>query len=133
MLNAQNRIARHFLIVLVAAAITFVGAACDAGSPATPPASHGGPVQDQPSLIDALRAMGLTVNPVAKIQSPFLSGTGNSVQVDSETIEVFEYSDENAAKSDAAKIQPNGTVPGTPVAWSATPHFYQKGRIIVIY
>src|SRR6266536_679448 len=107
MSNLQNRIARKCLMVLAAAAITFLGTACDVGPPATPPSSHGGPVQDQPSLIDALRAAGLTVNPVANIKQPFLSGSGNTVQIDGEMIQVFEYADENAAKSDAAKIQPN--------------------------
>jgi hypothetical protein len=122
-------------MVLAALATILLTAACDTGigPTATPPSSHGGPVHDQPSLIDALREAGFRVNPVANIQRPFLSGSGNSVQVDGETIEVFEYADENGAKSDAAKIQPNGTVPGTSVTWSATPHFYQKGRIIVIY
>jgi hypothetical protein len=65
--------------------VVIVATACDVGPSATPPASHGGPVKDQPSLIDALRASGLTVNPVDRVQQPVLSGRGDTVQVNSET------------------------------------------------
>lgn len=113
--------------------VVIITAACDTGPSATPPSSHGGPVRDQPSLIDALRASGLTVNPVVKVQQPVLSGTGDTVQVNSETIQVYEYSDAKAAQDDASKVQPNGTVPGVSVTWPGQPHFYLKERIVVIY
>jgi len=113
--------------------VVIITAACDTGPSATPPSSHGGPVRDQPSLIDALRASGLTVNPVVKVQQPVLSGTGDTVQVNSETIQVYEYSDAKAAQDDASKVQPNGTVPGVSVTWPGQPHFYRKERIVVIY
>ena len=113
--------------------VLLVAAACDAGPSSNPPSSHGGPVRDQPSLIDALRASGLNVNPVAKVQQPVFSGSGETVQVNNETIQVYEYPDGKAAQDDAAKVQPNGTVPGVSVNWPGSPHYYRKERIVVIY
>ena len=123
------------IAALICLIVVLVASACDIGptATATPPSSHGGPVRDQPSLIDALRASGLTVNPVARVQQPVLSGTGDTVQVNSETIQVYEYSDAKAAQDDASKVQPNGTVPGVSVTWPGQPHFYRKERIVVVY
>ena len=124
------------IAALACLTVVLVAAACDSGptaTPATPPSSHGGPVRNQPSLIDALRASGLSVNPVAKLQQPVLSGSGETVQVNSETIQVYEYPNEKAAQDDAAKVQPNGTVPGVSVNWPGPPHFYRKEGLIVIY
>lgn len=123
----------HTIAALACLTVVLVATACDAGPSSNPPASHGGPVQDQPSLIDALRASGLTVNPVAKVSQQVLSGSGETVQVNSETIQVYEYPDAKAAQDDAANVQPNGTVPGVTVTWPGQPHFYRKERIIVIY
>lgn len=121
------------IAALTCLTVVLVVAGCDSGPSSNPPSSHGGPVRDQPSLIDALRASGLSVNPVARVQQPVLSGSGETVQVNSETIQVYEYPDGKAAQDDAAKVQPNGTVPGVSVNWPGPPHFYLKERIIVIY
>ena len=136
MLAVSTSFRLRTIAALACLTVVLVAAACDSGpsvTPATPPSSHGGPVRDQPSLIDALRASGLTVNPVARVQQPVLSGTGDTVQVNSETIQIYEYPDAKAAQDDAAKVQPNGTVPGVSVTWSGQPHFYLKERIIVVY
>ena len=38
------------------------------------------------------------------------------------------------ARLEAARISPDGSMIGTTnVAWIATPHFYQKGKLLVIY
>jgi hypothetical protein len=125
---------RNTQYATLVAALLCLGTACDVGGqPGSPPTSHGGPVRDQPSLIDALRAAGHTSNPTGFAQQPFLSGSGNTVQVDGETIQVFEYPDEAAARGDAAKIPADANIPGVSVSWPAQPHFYQTGRIIVIY
>ncbi len=123
----------RMIAALICITVLLVAAACDAGPSSTPPSSHGGPVRDQPSLIDALRASGLSVNPVARLQQPVLSGSGETVQVNRETIQVYEFADGKAAQDEAAKVQPNGTVPGVTVNWPGQPHFYRKERIVVIY
>ncbi len=99
----------------------------------TAPASHGGPVVDQPSLLDELRRQGLNVMPESNIEQPFLSVEGDTIKVENETIQVFEYPDEGAANADASKISPNGTISGMSITWTGKPHFYRSARIIVIY
>jgi hypothetical protein len=124
---------------IVALACLVVMGACDVGPVTQPPAtqppvtSHGGPVRDHVTLLDALRRRGLTVNPVSRVEQPFLTVTGEAVEVNGETIQVYEYSDEAAADRDAAKIQPDGSVSGTQITWTAKPHFYRSGLLIVIY
>jgi len=115
-----------------------VTSACEPpGPPGSAPTatvvSHGGPVQDQPSLIDALRAAGLTVNPTGTVSQPFLAGSGTVLNVGGEDVQVYEYASSAAAQGDAAKIQPDGSVNGSIISWIAQPHFYNTGKIIVIY
>jgi hypothetical protein len=102
-------------------------------SMSTPATSHGGPVVDQVSLIDALRKAGVTVSPAGKITQPFLSVEGQSLQVNGESVQVYEYPDESAVARDASKIQPDATIAGTSIMWVAQPHFYRAGKLIILY
>lgn len=105
-------------------------------TPETPIVSHGGPVKDQVSLIDTLRKTFPAIFPADTINQPFMSVPGTNLKLDGEaipTVQVYEYQDEAAAKKDASKIQPNGEIAGFQIGWIAQPHFYQIGRIIVIY
>src|SRR6266545_2056740 len=68
------------------------------------PASHGGPVTDQVSLIDALRKAGATVTPDDTVEQPFLSAAGTQLRVNGADVQVFEYADDAAAQADAAKL-----------------------------
>jgi hypothetical protein len=99
----------------------------------TPATSHGGPVVDQVSFIDALRKAGFNVTPGSKMTQPFLSAAGQTLAVNTESVQVYEYPDEAAAASDASKIQPDATIAGTSVMWVAQPHFYRAGKLIVLY
>ena len=115
--------------------------------PNAPVSSHGGPVRDLVSLIDALCATGATVSPAGRIPEPgaasgerpprLLSGTAWQITVNDEGVQVYEYADEAAAAVDAARISPDGDHFGNPptvsVNWVAPPHFYRAGRLIVLY
>ena len=98
------------------------------------PASHGGPVKDQVSLIDALRKAGATVTPEDAVEQPFLSVAGTQLGVNGADVQVFEYVDDAAAQADAAKLidalAGRGTVM---ITWVASPHAYRAGRVIVLY
>ena len=99
-----------------------------------PPVSHGGPVSDYVSLIDNLRAADATVNPAGEVSQPFFSVTGQVIEVNGEDVQVFEYSDEAAAEAEANLVSPDGSAIGTSmVSWIAPPHFYQAGKLIVLY
>lgn len=100
----------------------------------TPTTSHGGLVQDYVSLIDHLRAQGATVTPTGDISQPFFSVSGHAISVNGEQVQVYEYADVNTADAAAAQISSDGGAIGTTqVDWIAPPHFYEAGKIIVLY
>jgi hypothetical protein len=104
------------------------------------PQSHGGPVQDQVSLIDALRKT-VTVDISGTISQPFLnpqSGTavrlsGGPVTTPAD-VQLFEYGSALAASADAKRISPDGSgTANTKISWVAPPHFFLKGRVMALY
>ena len=51
-----------------------------------------------------------------------------------ENVQVFRYPSERAAEAEAKKVNAEGTAVGTSSAmWIGPPHFYKKGRLIVLY
>ena len=93
-----------------------------------------GPVTDYDSLVDNLRTAGATVEPAGEIIQDFFSVKGQAIKVDGEDVQVFEYSSEAAAETEAAFISPDGSSIGTSMPfWVAPPHFYKAGRIIALY
>jgi len=99
-----------------------------------PPVSHGGPVSDYVSLIDNLRAAGATVDPAGDVTQPFFSVKGQVIKVNGEDVQVFEYSDEAAVEAEAELVSPDGSSIGTSmVSWIAPPHFYNAGKLIMLY
>jgi len=118
------------LLVLIGLLLTACG---------TVPQSHGGPVQDQVSLIDALRKS-VTVDISGSIAQPFLHpDSGTTVQLSGTLaspadVQLFEYCSAAAAGADAHQIRADGSGPArTTVDWVAPPHFFLKGRVLVIY
>jgi hypothetical protein len=108
---------------------------------ATPvPVVRDGSVVDSASLIDALLACGLTVDPMGAVEQPFLkpeSGTvvrlggGNLAQP--ADLQIFEYQNAERAAADAAQIGPDGNPPTMMIDWIAPPHFFRAERVIVLY
>src|SRR5688572_14493870 len=87
--RASGTVLRGLLMLIL------VSAGCTAGDP-PPVTSHGGPVRDHVSLVDNLRAAGLRVDPTGPVSQPFLTASGETLHVDGETIQAFEYPDEGA-------------------------------------
>jgi len=111
-------------------------AACGQGAQ-----SHGGPVQDQVSLIDALRGKNLIVDISGAVFQPFLnpqSGTavrlsGGSLTAPAD-LQLFEYASPTAASADARRISPDGSgTQTTRISWIAPPHFFLRGRVLALY
>jgi len=120
------------IIIMAVLLLPIIGFSCTRVGP--PPASHSGPAEDYVGLIDELRANGAKVEPAGDISQPFFSVRGSALSVNGENVQVFEFEDDAAAKTEAETISPDGSSIGTSiVSWVATPHFYQKGRIIVLY
>jgi hypothetical protein len=122
------------LLVLIAVLLTACGTTQG-------PQSHGGPVQDQVSLIDTLRGKSVTVDITGTMSQPFLkaqSGTAVRISGGSLTtaadLQLFEYGSVSAASADAQKISPDGSgTATTKISWVGPPHFFLKGRVMVLY
>ncbi|MGD9850878.1 MAG: hypothetical protein AB7T38_06410 [Nitrospirales bacterium] len=96
--------------------------------------SHGGPVRDHVSLVDTLRKQGLEVEPAGVISQPFFSVPGQALRIGNQDIQVFEFEDAPARKSQEQVISPDGMSIGqTAVQWIKPPHFFSGGKIIVLY
>src|SRR5260370_39397273 len=106
------------------------------------PQSHGARVKDRVSLIDALRGKNVRVDigHAATVQ-PFLSPqSGTIVRLSggplttAADLQLFEYASASAASADAHQIRADGSGTATAIVdWVAPPHFYIKGRVLVIY
>jgi uncharacterized protein (DUF305 family) len=114
------------------------GSATPEGSPHA--MSHDGSVVDQASLIEALRALGLNATVIGPLQQPFLQPqSGAILHVSDGTIstpaeiQVYEYADAGAAKADLERIGPDGQPDTAIIEWVAPPHFFQAGRLVVLY
>ena len=93
----------------------------------------GGPL-DRNGLVEGLRGAGVTVEVGGDIQQPFFSVAGRTLMVNGQTVQVFEYASEAAMQREAALVSPDGGTIGTSsILWTATPHFYRKGLLIVVY
>ena len=107
-------------------------AACGSQAPAAD--SHGGPVTDYVSLVDAFRAQGATIEPGGDVSQPFFTVVGQVIGANDQDIQVFEYADKAAADVEAELVAPDGSSVGTTmVTWVGSPHFYSAGRLIVLY
>jgi len=56
------------------------------------------------------------------------------LEVHGEGVQVFEYSDATAAEAEATLVSSSGSGVGTTkIHWVGPPHFFRKGRLIVLY
>ncbi len=119
------------------------------GEPAETPVAlvtHGGPVRDHVSLIDHLRAQGLTADPVGSVEQPFLRAKGTTVRISGgpltrpAELQSYDYNDTDfggngaaAAEADAQQLDQDGNPRTMMITWVAPPHFFRKERAFVIY
>lgn len=94
----------------------------------------GGEIFDAKSFREALVSAGAEIQDDSKIEQPFFSTPGEVILVDGEAVQVFEYPDSDQAAAEAAQVAPDGSSIGTSmVSWIGPPHFFQSGKLIVIY
>lgn len=56
------------------------------------------------------------------------------ITLNGEGVQVFEYPAAAQMEAQAAQISPTGTAIGTSrVHWIAPPHFFKRGRVLVLY
>ncbi len=119
-------------LLLSAGFIVFLAVGVPVRGAASPESSQ--PVMDYASLIESLRAAGAPVERRGSVDQPFFSVKGKLLKVRSEDVQVFEYPDATAAEAQAALVSPSGGGVGTTrIHWIGPPHFFKKGRLIVLY
>lgn len=92
------------------------------------------PVDDYESLVNALQAAGVTVEPGETLEQPFFSVPGQVIQVNDQDVQVYVYETAEALEAEAAQIAEDGSSIGTSmVDWVEPPHFFKSGRILVLY
>lgn len=86
-------------------------------------------------LVENLRAQGITVQTTReKLRQPFFSTQGRIINVNNEGLQIFEYANPSRAHQDAQRISANGmTIGTTKPSWMATPHFFKREKLIVLY
>lgn len=122
------------LLVIVAVGSTACRGNLSASNQPQQGKSHGGPVTDYASLIDDLRAAGVSVEPEGDVDQPFFSVEGMMIKVRGEDVQVFQYSNVAAMDAQAALVSLDGSAVGTTkLHWVGSPHFYKKGKLLVLY
>lgn len=92
------------------------------------------PTLDYLSLLDSLRTAGAMVEPVGELSQPFFSVEVRLITVNGADVQVLEYDDVKDAEEQVAHISPDGEWVGdTHVNWVDVPHFFTRGRLIVLY
>ena len=85
-------------------------------------------------FLEELREKGTEAENGEPVEQAFFSVIGTTVNLNGESVQVFEYDSAETMESDAVLVDADGSSIGTSmVTWIATPHFYKKGRILVLY
>lgn len=86
------------------------------------------------AFVRTLRARGLTVESAGEVSQPFFKPEGRGFTVGGENVQVFSYPSASAAEAEAKQVNAEGTSVGTSaMMWVGPPHFFRKGRLVVIY
>lgn len=86
-------------------------------------------------LIKKLRVGGAKVVVTReRLKQPFFSTPAGIMNINGESVQVFEFPQVLAAEKEAMRVSPDGMTIGTSKpSWMAPPHFFKSGRIIVLY
>ena len=91
-------------------------------------------VSDYTRLIEGLKSTSASVEPGESISQPFFTPQGQVIKINGEDVQVFEYVSEEEVLKEAMQVSADGSSVGTTIiTWIDTPHFYQSGKIIVLY
>ena len=90
---------------------------------------------DQRALIAALQSRGAAVTIGGPVEhTPLFPVSGRYLQVDSESVQVWEFASNGEAETAASGVIPDGAGTATVrVFWVAPPHFYRRDRLIALY
>ncbi|HWP78395.1 MAG: hypothetical protein AB1299_05910 [Thermoproteota archaeon] len=93
-----------------------------------------GQVSDYSSLVEAIKSRGVLVEPVDELDDSPFSTTTKVISVGGADVQVYEFHSESDAGTASLTVSEDGTEIGTSIIqWIDVPHFYTKGKIIVLY
>ncbi len=126
----DRRFSLHNTLLALLSAVSLTIAACgDLGPHSSSPVE---------ALIGNLRTSGATVERSGVATQPFFAVSGARLRVDGEQVEAYAFAtaEEAAAaasgvSADGSQITGSGVV--TNILWVASPHFFHKLRLIVLY
>ena len=118
---------KAYFVIMAFVVATLILTACGGGS-----VSAQGYGSEE--FLKELREKGAQAESGESIEQVFFSVIGTAVDLNGESVQVFEYDSAETMESDAILIDADGGTIGTSmVSWMATPHFFKKGRILVLY
>src|SRR3990172_4651569 len=112
-LEGVAKMKRYIFSSAILLLVAWLGSACSpqatqAAKSATPISSQSGDVEDQASLIDALRTSGAEVELGDPVEQVFFTVTGQILKVNSKDVQVFQYESAERMGADAAQVAPDG-------------------------
>ncbi|UCD99533.1 MAG: hypothetical protein JSV42_02040 [Chloroflexota bacterium] len=123
---------KRFLLVLIILIISIFVTACTANGESNGDASQ--VISSFADIPPALQSAGFAVEASGSIVQPFFEPEAKIITVNDQEIQVFEFVTVSEALSAAETISPEGSSIGTSmVTWISPPHFYQVGRLIILY
>ena len=123
---------RPTLLRALALLVVASGTACIGSQDSNTDGSSSQP--DRAAFVAELKKLGHAVEAKGPITQPFLSIAGQFVSIDGHDVQTFEYANEPALKAATAKISADGsTVGDTRIGWVEPPHFFRKGKLLVLY
>jgi hypothetical protein len=89
---------------------------------------------DYDSFLANLISTRISVEIGGRVSQPFFTPQGQIIKLNGEDVQVFEYVNKEEAFQEVMQVSADGSSVGTTmITWIDSPHFYQSGKIIVLY
>ncbi len=91
-------------------------------------------VSEYDSFFANLKSTRISVETGERVSQPFFTPQGQIIKLNGEDVQVFEYVSKEEAFQEVMQVSADGSSVGTTmITWIDSPHFYQSGKIIVLY
>ena len=89
---------------------------------------------DYDSFLANLKSTRISVETGEGVSQPFFTPQGQIIKLNGEDVQVFEYVSKEEAFQEVMQVSADGSSVGTTmITWIDSPHFYQSGKIIVLF
>lgn len=123
-----------YLIMFFTSITIVLFSACSAQPNRAIPGTDIPEIGDLDEFVSQVRNNGATVEIGEQLSQPFFDPAAQIVRINENDVQVFEFSDVASREAAQATISADGTSIGTSmVSWMDTPHFWGKGRLIILY